>query len=48
MPKKTTKQQVAYLLSKVSPLSASQKEKFKKELHSGAAKIVEKRRKVAK
>lgn len=43
MPKKTTQQQVAYLLSKVSPLSPKQKDKFKKELHSGAAKIVSKR-----
>jgi hypothetical protein len=39
MPKNPTKKQTRYLLSKVSPLSAKQKDKFKKELHSGKAKI---------
>jgi hypothetical protein len=39
MPKRTTKKQVAYLLSKVSPLSSKQQAKLKKELHSGEVKI---------
>jgi hypothetical protein len=39
MPKESTKKQVAYLLSKVSPLSNKEKEKYKKELHSGKVKI---------
>lgn len=39
MPKNPTKKQTRYLLSKVSPLSPEQKTKFKKELHTGAAKI---------
>lgn len=37
--KEKTQKQVAYLLSKVSPLEGKQKEKLKKELHSGAVKI---------
>jgi hypothetical protein len=37
--KTKTKQQVAYLLSKVSPLKGKQQEKLKAELHSGAVKI---------
>ena len=37
--KTKTKQQVAYLLSKVSPLTGKQHEKLKAELHSGAVKI---------
>jgi len=36
--KTKTKQQVAYLLSKVSPLKPKQQEKLKSELHSGAVK----------
>lgn len=39
MPKNPTKKQVRYLLSKVSPLSGAQKEKMKKELHSGKVRI---------
>lgn len=38
-PTVKTQQQVAYLLSKVSPLSEKQMGKLKKELHSGAVKI---------
>ena len=39
-PMKTkTQKQVAYLLSKVSPVSQEQKKKLKRELHSGAVKI---------
>jgi hypothetical protein len=34
MPQTKTKKQVAYLLSKVSPLKASQQEKLKRELHT--------------
>lgn len=37
-----TRQQVAYLLSKASPLSDKQQEKLKKELHSGKVKVVKK------
>lgn len=37
--KTKTKKQVAYLLSKVSPLSDKQQGKLKKELHSGDVKI---------
>ena len=33
-----TQKQIAYLLSKVSPISDARKEKLKKELHSGAVK----------
>ena len=36
--KTKTKQQVAYLLSKVSPLKTKQQEKLKSELRSGAVK----------
>jgi hypothetical protein len=39
MPKNPTKKQVRYLMSKVSPLSPAQKNKFKKELHSGKVEI---------
>jgi hypothetical protein len=40
--KKKSKKQVGYLLSdKVSPLSKKQKEKLKKELHSGKVKVEE-------
>jgi hypothetical protein len=39
MPKNPTKKQAGYLLSKGSPLSQAQKDKFKKELQSGKAKI---------
>jgi hypothetical protein len=39
MPRNPTKKQAGYLLSKGSPLSPAQKSKFKKELHSGKAKI---------
>jgi hypothetical protein len=34
-----SKRQVAYLLSKVSPLDNKQQEKLKKELHTGAVKV---------
>jgi hypothetical protein len=37
--KTKTKKQVAYLLSKVSPLSDKQQGKLKKELHSGDVKV---------
>jgi hypothetical protein len=37
--KTKTKKQVAYLLSKVSPLSDKQEGKLKRELHSGEVKI---------
>lgn len=40
--KTKTQKQVAYLLSKVSPLSNKQQGKLKKELHSGAVKIKKK------
>lgn len=36
MPKKKSKKQVRYLMSKGSPLSAKQKGKLKRELKSGA------------
>ena len=39
MPKNPTAKQTRYLLSKVSPLKPAQKEKLKKELHSGKVKI---------
>ena len=40
-PKTTTKsqKQVAYLLSKVSPLSKKQQTKLKGELHTGKVKV---------
>jgi hypothetical protein len=44
MPKNPTQKQARYLLSKVSPLTKKQKEKFKKELRSGKAKIKKKRK----
>ena len=34
-----SKRQVRFLLSKVSPLSAKEKAKLKRELHSGAVKV---------
>lgn len=37
--KQKTKRQVAYLLSKSSPLDSKQQQKLKKELHSGAVKM---------
>ena len=37
--KTKTKRQVAYLLSKVSPISEPQKKKTLKELHSGVVKV---------
>jgi hypothetical protein len=37
--KTKSKKQVRYLLSKVSPLSSTQQNKLKKELHSGAVKV---------
>jgi hypothetical protein len=37
--KTKTKKQVAYLLSKVSPLSKKEQGKLKGELHSGEVKI---------
>lgn len=45
MPKAKSKKQVAYLLSKGSPLSDKQKAKLKKELHSGAVKVKGKKKK---
>lgn len=41
--KTKTKKQVAYLLSKVSPLSEKQQSKLKKELHSGDVKVKSKK-----
>jgi hypothetical protein len=37
-----SKRQVAYLLSKVSPLSGKEQGKLKKELHTGAVKAAKK------
>lgn len=37
--KSKTQKQVAYLLSKVSPLSSKQEAKLERELHSGAVKV---------
>jgi hypothetical protein len=37
--KTKSKKQVGYLLSKGSPLSLTQQNKLKKELHSGAVKV---------
>jgi hypothetical protein len=37
--KSKTQKQVAYLLSKASPLKPKQRESLKGELHSGAVKI---------
>jgi hypothetical protein len=37
--KSKSKKQVAYLLSKVSPLSKKKQSKLKDELHSGAVKV---------
>ena len=37
-----SKRQVAYLLSKVSPLSNKEQGKLKKELHTGAVKVAKK------
>jgi hypothetical protein len=44
MPAPTTKskKQVAYLLSKVSPLSDKQQGKLKGELHTGKVKVAKK------
>lgn len=39
MPKSKSKKQVAYLLSKGSPLSSGQQVKLKTELHSGKVKV---------
>lgn len=39
MAEMKSKRQVAYLLSSGSPLTASQKDKLKKELHSGTVKV---------
>jgi hypothetical protein len=39
MPQEKSQKQVAYLLSKVSPLSGKQQSKLKKELHSGEVKV---------
>lgn len=41
--KTKTQKQVAYLLSKVSPLTNKEQGKLKRELHSGAVKIKPKR-----
>lgn len=40
--KTKSQKQVAYLLSKVSPLSDKQQGKLKRELHTGAVKIKKK------
>lgn len=40
--KTKSKKQVAYLLSKVSPLSGDQKSKLKRELHKGLVKVKDK------
>jgi hypothetical protein len=37
--KKKSKRQVAFLLSKGSPMTGKQKDKLKSELHSGAVKV---------
>jgi len=42
-PKRKSKKQVGLLLSKGSPLSAKQKAKLKRELHSGAVKVKKRR-----
>jgi hypothetical protein len=42
--KTKTKKQVAYLLSKGSPLSSQQQNKLKGELHSGKVKISNKKK----
>lgn len=39
MAKTKSKRQVRYLLSSGSPLTGKQKEKLKRELHSGAVKV---------
>jgi len=39
MPDTKSKKQVGYLLSKGSPLTASEQDKLKQELHSGAVKV---------
>jgi hypothetical protein len=39
-PVKKTQKQVAYLLSKGSPLTDKQEGKLKRELHSGAVKVI--------
>jgi len=41
-PNVKSKRQVAYLLSKVSPLSSKEQAKLKKELHTGAVKVAKK------
>jgi len=43
-PKTKSRKQVGLLLSKNSPLSAKQKAKLKRELHSGAVKVKGKRK----
>ena len=43
--KQKSKKQVAYLLSKGSPLDKKQQSKLKGELHSGAVKVKSKPRK---
>jgi hypothetical protein len=42
MAKTKTQKQVAYLLSKVSPLTGKEQAKLKKELHSGAVRVKKK------
>jgi hypothetical protein len=44
-PKRKSKKQVGLLLSKNSPLTAAQKAKLKRELHSGAVKVTKRRKK---
>lgn len=49
MPAKTkSKRQVGYLLSSGSPLTAEQKLKLRKELHSGAVKVSGKKKRKKK
>lgn len=48
MAKTKSKKQVAYLLSKVSPLSGPQQAKLKSELHSGEVKVASKAKKMPK
>ena len=45
MPKRKSKKQVGLLLSSNSPLTAAQKAKLKRELHSGKVKVAKTKRK---
>lgn len=48
MPKKVTERQKRFLLSKVSPLSKTEKSKFLRELMAGHVTIVKKKKKGGK